>query len=61
MDLSKQTRAREMALLVGISISEEELPEVADRFESLMLEIGRLEELDLSNIQPVAVFPEEAE
>ena len=61
MDLSKQARARELALLVGISISEEELPEVADRFESLMLEIGRLEELDLSNVQPVTVFPEEAE
>ncbi|MEE8443536.1 MAG: hypothetical protein V3S37_07285 [Dehalococcoidia bacterium] len=61
MDISKQARIRDLAELVGISISEEELPEVVNRFESLMLETERLQELDLSNIQPVTVFPEEVE
>ncbi|MEE8442565.1 MAG: hypothetical protein V3S37_02345 [Dehalococcoidia bacterium] len=61
MDISKQARIRDLAELVGISISEEELPEVANRFESLMMETARLQELDLSNIQPVTVFPEEVE
>jgi hypothetical protein len=33
--------------------------EVANRFESLMLEMDRLSDLDLSDVQPVAVFPDE--
>jgi hypothetical protein len=38
---------------------ETEIAEVADRFESLMAELQRLTELDLTDIQPVTVFPEE--
>ncbi len=57
--LSDEDRARELARLVGITIAEEEMAEVASRFGSLMLELARLEQLDLSDIQPVTIFPEE--
>ena len=45
--------------MVGISIAEEELPEVASRFLSLMTELEGLTQLDLSDVQPVPVFPDE--
>ena len=32
---------------------------VANRFASLMDELDRLKELDLSNVQPVVIFAEE--
>ena len=35
------------------------MSEVGNRFECLMLELDRLKELDLSEIQPVTIFPEE--
>ena len=57
--LSDEDRARELARLVGITIAEEEVAEVASRFGSLMLELERLESLGLSDIQPVAISPEE--
>ena len=59
MALSKEDRVRELARLVGIPIMEQELSEVADRFESLIAELDRLTELDLADIQPVTIFPEE--
>jgi hypothetical protein len=59
MPLSKEDRVRELARLVGIPIIDAELTEVADRFESLMAELQRLAELDLIDIQPVTIFPEE--
>ncbi len=59
MALSEEARVRELAELVGITISEEELSEVANRFGSLLQEMDRLKELDLANIQPVVLFPEE--
>ncbi len=59
MTLSKEDRVRELARLVGISIAESELSEVADRFDSLIEEMARLTQLDLSEIQPVTIFPEE--
>lgn len=59
MALSKEERVRELARLVGIPIMEEEVAEVADRFESLMGELDRLTQLDLSAIEPVTIFPEE--
>ena len=59
MALSKADRVRELARLVGITLIEEEVSEVSNRFESLMLELDRLKELDLSNVQPVTIFPEE--
>lgn len=59
MILSKEDRVRELARLVGISIAESELSEVADRFDSLIEELAHLTQLDLSEIQPVTIFPEE--
>ena len=59
MALSSEDRVRELAELVGITISEDELPEVSNRFDSLVQELERLKELDLANIQPVVLFPEE--
>ena len=60
MALSKEERSRELARLVGIPLMETEVAEVADRFESLMAELDRLTQLDLSDIQPSPIFPEEA-
>lgn len=59
MPLSSEDRVREIARLVGISIAEEEIFEVANRLESLVLELDRLMELDLADILPVTIFPEQ--
>lgn len=61
MALSKEERVRELAQLVGITIAEEEVTEVADRFDSLIRELDRLRDLDLSMVQPVTLFAEEDE
>ena len=54
-------QVRGLARLVGISIAEQELPEVASRFQSLMTELDGLTDMDLSDVQPVSVFPDEEE
>ena len=59
MVLSDENQVRELARLVGITIAEEELAEVTNRFNSLMGELARLSELDLADIQPVSVFPDD--
>ena len=59
MALSKEDRVRELARLVDIPLMEFEIVEVADRFDSLMQELARLTALDLADIQPVTIFPEE--
>ena len=59
MALSKEDRVRELARLVDIPLMESEIVEVADRFDSLMQELARLTALDLADIQPVTIFPEE--
>ncbi len=59
MALSKEERCRELARLVGIPLIEAEVTEVAERFESLLRELEGLTQLDLAQIQPVLVFPEE--
>ena len=51
----------ELARLAGIEIAEDELDEVTNRFSSLIQEMDRLKELDLANIHPVAIFPEDEE
>ena len=61
MTLSREDRVRELARLAGITIAEDEVEEVATRFESLMLELERLNDLDLSDIQAPTVFPDEEE
>jgi Asp-tRNA(Asn)/Glu-tRNA(Gln) amidotransferase C subunit len=59
MALSREDRVRELARLVGIPILESEVAEVADRLDSLIQELDRLTQLDLADIQPVPIFPEE--
>ena len=59
MTESMTDQVRGLARLVGIPISEEDLPEVASRFLSLMTELNGLTEMDLADIQPVSVLPDE--
>jgi Asp-tRNA(Asn)/Glu-tRNA(Gln) amidotransferase C subunit len=59
MALSKEDRVRELARLADIPLLEFEIAEVADRFDSLLQELARLTSLDLADIQPVTIFPEE--
>jgi Asp-tRNA(Asn)/Glu-tRNA(Gln) amidotransferase C subunit len=61
MAVSKEELVRELARLVDIVIAEDDVGEVADRFQSLVQELSGLTQLDLANIQPVTIFPEEAE
>jgi Asp-tRNA(Asn)/Glu-tRNA(Gln) amidotransferase C subunit len=61
MAVSKEELVRELARLVDIVIAEDEVAEVADRFQSLVQELSGLTQLDLTNIQPVTIFPEEEE
>lgn len=56
-DLSPE-QVRKMADLVGVPIDDADLPEVANRFASLMQELDRLRDLDLEGIEPVAIFPD---
>ena len=57
--LSDEERVRELGRLSGISIPEDEVAEVANRFGSLMLELDKIRDLDLSDIQAVSIFPDE--
>jgi hypothetical protein len=59
MALSKEELVRELAHLVDIVIAEDDVTEVADRFQSLVQELSGLTQLDLANIAPVTIFPEE--
>lgn len=61
MTPSSEDQIRQLARLSGISIAEEDMAEVASRFQSLMRELDRLKKLDLSDVQPVALFPDEGE
>ena len=56
-----KTTVSELARLVGIEIADDELEEVTSRFSSLMQELDRLKELDLDNILPVSIFPEDGQ
>jgi Asp-tRNA(Asn)/Glu-tRNA(Gln) amidotransferase C subunit len=60
MAVDKNT-VSELAKLAGIKIADDELDEVTNRFSSLMQELDRLKDLDLDNILPVSIFPEEGE
>ena len=57
--ISDEERVLELARLSGISIPDDELAEVTNRFGSLMLELDKISDLDLSDIQPVSIFPDE--
>ena len=56
-----KTTVSDLAHLAGINIADDELDEVTSRFSSLMQELDRLKDLDLGNIIPAAVFPEDGE
>ena len=66
-------QVRMLADLVGVPIDDADLPEVANRFASLMQEldrgsgsgrggtghhISRLRDLDLEGVEPVTIFPD---
>ena len=53
-----EERVKMLADLVGIPIDDSDLPEVANRFASLMQELDRLRDLDLEGIEPVTIFPD---
>ena len=57
-DNSPEGQVRLLAGLVGIPIDDADLPEVANRFGSLMQELDRLRELDLEGLEPVTIFPD---
>lgn len=56
-----EAQVRMLADLVGIPIDDADVPEVANRFSSLMQELDRLRDLDLEGIEPVAIFPDPSE
>ena len=51
-------QVRMLADLVGVPIDDADLPEVANRFASLMQELDRLRDLDLEGVEPVTIFPD---
>lgn len=51
-------QVQSLAALVGIPLDHADLPEIANRFSSLMQELTRLQDLDLDGIEPVAIFPD---
>ena len=56
-----KTTVSELAHLAGINIADDELDEVTSRFSSLMQELDRLKDLDLVDIIPATIFPEDGE
>ncbi|MDA1128522.1 MAG: hypothetical protein O2913_07475 [Chloroflexi bacterium] len=60
MAVDKET-VQKLAQLADIEIASDELDEVTNRFDSLMLELDRLKELDLTDIHPVSIFPEDGQ
>ena len=60
-DMVDKTTVSDLARLAGIEISDDELDEVTNRFSSLIQEMDRLKDLDLTNIHPVPIFPEDGE
>ena len=58
MNVNENTISK-LAELAGIGIADDELDEVTSRFQSLMQELERLKDLDLSDIHPVTIFPEQ--
>lgn len=59
MTAPDEEQVRQLASLAGIEINEEEVPEVTSRFQSLILELDRLKELNIDGIEPIVIFPDE--
>ena len=58
MTAPDEAQVRQLAALAGIEINEEEVPEVTSRFQSLILELDRLKELNIDGIEPIVIFPD---
>ena len=58
MTAPDEEQVRQLASLAGIEINEEEVPEVTNRFQSLILELDRLKELNIDGIEPIVIFPD---
>jgi hypothetical protein len=56
---SKVERLMELSRLTGIRVTADEADEVADRLYALTRELESLGSLDLADIQPIVVFPDE--
>jgi hypothetical protein len=54
-------RVLELARVAGIAIAQAEADEVADRFEALIRALEPLCELDLAEVEPVPVFPDDVD
>ena len=61
MTAPDEEQVRKLARLAGFEINEEEVPEVTNRFQSLILELDRLKELDIDGVEPVVIFPDDDE
>jgi hypothetical protein len=61
MEWSKVERVMELSRLVGITVAADEAGEVGDRLYALLRELESLGSLDLTDIQPIVVFPDEDE
>ena len=61
MTAPDEEQVRKLARLTGIEINDEEIPEVTNRFQSLILELDRLKELDIDGVEPVVIFPDDDE
>ena len=57
---SKTEVVVELSRLVGMTVADNEVSEVASRLNALLRELELLESLDLSAIEPVTIFPEES-
>lgn len=59
--MEKKDRVSELARLAGITIAEDELAEVGDRFATVVSELEKLAAIDLTDVEPVTVFPDEGD
>jgi Asp-tRNA(Asn)/Glu-tRNA(Gln) amidotransferase C subunit len=59
MTWSKEERVAELSRLLGITITQADAVEVANRLDSLLGEMERLATLDLTGIEPTPVFPDD--
>ena len=58
MKESPEKRVSELAELLGIHIANEDIFEVANRLDSLIKEMQRLEDIKLPDAPPLIVFPD---
>jgi hypothetical protein len=58
MNVSPEERVRELAEILGIPIANEDIYEVANRLDSLIKEMERLQDIKLSDAPPLIVFPD---